>query len=216
MKNMAFYHPKSLEKRLDIWLTCTVYETQQIFKPCVYFYIFFKRFQSEIFDASQQLISAVDFYFVQEDGARFKASLPFKPYLYILPKKDCLQEVSSFLGKKYSGIISSIEPCIKEDLDLVKILKFLFCYVFTIFLFYSQPNHLVGLKQNYLKLSFLTVTDLMKVRKDIMPHARKNIAKTNTAYSDLMANYSESSAAQGEFTGKKISDVMDNIIDIRY
>jgi hypothetical protein len=55
----------------------------------------------------------------------------------------------------------------------------------------------------------------MKVRKEIMPHARKNISKTNTAYSDIMAQYSEASA-QNESTGKKVSDVMDNIIDIRY
>lgn len=48
-----------------------------------------------------------------------------------------------------------------------------------------------------------------------MPHARKNISKTNTAYSDIMAQYSEASA-QNESTGKKVSDVMDNIIDIRY
>lgn len=56
---------------------------------------------------------------MQEDGSRFKASLPFKPYFYILPKKECIQEVSSFLGKKYAGVIASIEQCPKEDLDLV-------------------------------------------------------------------------------------------------
>ena len=55
----------------------------------------------------------------------------------------------------------------------------------------------------------------MKVRKEIMPHARKNISKTNTAYSDIMAQYSEASA-QNESAGKRVSDVMDNIIDIRY
>lgn len=76
-------------------------------------------FQTEIFDASQQLISAVDYFFVQEDGSRFKASLPFKPYFYILPRKECIQEVSSFLCKKYAGIIASVENCAKEDLDLV-------------------------------------------------------------------------------------------------
>ena len=75
--------------------------------------------QSEIFDASQQLISAVDYYFVQEDGSRFKASLAFKPYFYILPRKECIQEVISFLMKKYAGVLSSAEKCVKEDLDLV-------------------------------------------------------------------------------------------------
>lgn len=75
--------------------------------------------QTEIFDASQQLISAVDYYFVQEDGTRFKASLPYKPYFYILPRKECLQDVASFLSKKYAGVISSVETSTKEDLDLV-------------------------------------------------------------------------------------------------
>ncbi|KAI9558619.1 hypothetical protein GHT06_015407 [Daphnia sinensis] len=148
---------------------------------------------TEIFDASQQLISAVDYYFVQEDGSRFKASLPFKPYFYILPRKECIQEVSSFLCKKYAGIIASVEHCAKEDLDL--------------------PNHLVGLKQHFLKLSFLSVTDLMKVRKEIMPHARKNSSRTNTAYSDMMAKC-QNETEQDELN-KKVADTMDNIIDIR-
>lgn len=37
-----------------------------------------------------------------------------------------------------------------------------------------QPNHLVGLKRNYIKLSFKTVEDLLKVRKEISPAVRKN------------------------------------------
>ena len=32
-------------------------------------------------------------------------------------------------------------------------------------LFHTQANHLVGLKQNYIKLSFRTVNDLMKVKR---------------------------------------------------
>ena len=32
-------------------------------------------------------MSAVDFYFVEEDGERFKATLPFQPYFYIATKK---------------------------------------------------------------------------------------------------------------------------------
>lgn len=76
---------------------------------------------------------------MQEDGSRFKASLPFKPYFYILPKKECIQEVSSFLSKKYAGIIASIEQCSKEDLDLVShiilIIFFSFPICLNVFLF---------------------------------------------------------------------------------
>ena len=38
----------------------------------------------------------------------------------------------------------------------------------------SLPNHLIGLKQLYLKLSFLNVHDLMHVKSKIMPRIRKN------------------------------------------
>lgn len=75
--------------------------------------------QTEVLDAAQQLISAVDYFFVQEDGSRFKASLVFRPYFYILPRKECLAEVATFLSKKYAGVVV-VENCIKEDLDLAR------------------------------------------------------------------------------------------------
>lgn len=53
----------------------------------------------------------------------------------------------------------------------------------------------------------------MKVRKDVMPHARKNSARTNSAYDDMMAQC-QSEAAHDE-SAKKVGDTMDNIIDIR-
>ena len=37
-----------------------------------------------------------------------------------------------------------------------------------------QPNHLVGLKRNFLKLSFYSVDALVKVKKEVMPHVRRN------------------------------------------
>lgn len=52
----------------------------------------------------------------------------------------------------------------------------------------------------------------MKVRKEIMPHAKKNSKQTNSAYSDMMAQCS-SETMQDET--KKVGDTMDNIIDIR-
>ena len=60
----------------------------------------------------------------------------------------------------------------------------------------------------------MSVTDLMKVRKDIMPHAKKNSTRTNSAYTDMMAQC-QSEATEEEAT-KKVMDTMDNIIDIRY
>ncbi len=76
-------------------------------------------FQADILDEDKRLISAVDYYFIQEDGDRFKVSLPFKPYFYVATKKDCEREVASFLTKKYAGKIATVETVAKEDLDLV-------------------------------------------------------------------------------------------------
>lgn len=62
----------------------------------------------------------MDYYFIEEDATRFKVSLPFSPYFYILCRKDTFEEVSTFLSKKYTGILTKIETVYKEDLDLVR------------------------------------------------------------------------------------------------
>lgn len=54
----------------------------------------------------------------------------------------------------------------------------------------------------------------MKVRKDIMPHVRKNSSKNHSTYTEMMAQY-HMDGAQGESSSKKLVDTMDNIIDIR-
>lgn len=69
----------------------------------------------------KQLVSGVDYYFIEEDFSRFKVSLPYYPYFYVLCRKDTIQEVSTYLFKKYSGFILKIEIVTKEDLDLVKL-----------------------------------------------------------------------------------------------
>lgn len=52
-----------------------------------------------------------------------------------------------------------------------------------------QPNHLVGLKRNYIKLSFNTVDDLVKVRKEISPAVRKNRERdqANDVYTSMLS-----------------------------
>lgn len=80
---------------------------------------------------------------------------------------------------------------------------------------FFQPNHLIGIKQRYLKLSFLTVNDLMKVRPQIMSAVKKNREreKGNTYYSELL---SKALATNSTGVTPKFTDHMDNIIDIRY
>lgn len=48
-----------------------------------------------------------------------QATLPFRPYFYVATKKDCEKEVVSFLSRKFSGKLASVETVQKEDLDLV-------------------------------------------------------------------------------------------------
>lgn len=62
---------------------------------------------------------------MEEDGTRFKVSYPFMPYFYVLTKRELIQEVTQFLGKKFSGTIGKIETVTKEDLDLVSNISFI-------------------------------------------------------------------------------------------
>merc|ERR1711976_565321 len=74
---------------------------------------------TEVVDEDKRLLAAVDFYFIQEDGKRFKVFMPILPYFYIKCRSDDLiQETSAYLSKKYGGLIRSIENIHKEDLDL--------------------------------------------------------------------------------------------------
>ena len=148
---------------------------------------------TEVVDEDKRLLAAVDFYFIQEDGKRFKVFMPILPYFYIKCRSDDLiQETSAYLSKKYGGLIRSIENIHKEDLDLA--------------------NHLVGIKQRYIKLSFLNMTDLQKVRKDLLAAVRKNKErmKNASAYQELIQEQ-----LAGESGAITKSNPMENIADIR-
>jgi hypothetical protein len=41
---------------------------------------------TEVVDQDKRLLGAVDYYFIQEDGKRFKVFVPFLPYFYIKVK----------------------------------------------------------------------------------------------------------------------------------
>ncbi|XP_024876270.1 DNA polymerase epsilon catalytic subunit A [Temnothorax curvispinosus] len=149
---------------------------------------------TEIVEDDKRLLSGVDYYFIEEDATRFKVSLPFSPYFYVLCRKDTFEEVSTFLSKKYMGILTKIETVYKEDLDL--------------------PNHLIGLRQKYLKLSFANTVDLIKVKRDIMRVVRvnKEREKSNTYYTDMLATTLQPNEQD---SGRQTLDHMDNILDIR-
>ena len=156
---------------------------------------------TEVLDDDKRLVAAVDYYFVQEDGSRFKVAVPYSPYLYVSVRKEFMQETSAFISKKFSSYITAMQQVSKEDLDL--------------------PNHLVGLKQVYLKLSFLNTTDMQKVRKDILAAVRRNRerSKTSTAYTEMLAEAMEAARSGGDEKGAASSaaksNPMDNLVDIR-
>ncbi|XP_047418330.1 DNA polymerase epsilon catalytic subunit A isoform X1 [Sciurus carolinensis] len=154
---------------------------------------------TEVLDEDRRLVSAVDYYFIQDDGSRFKVALPYKPYFYVATRKGCEREVSSFLSKKFQGKIAKVETVPKEDLDL--------------------PNHLVGLKRNYIKLSFHTVEDLVKVRKEISPAVKKNREqdRVSDAYTTMLSSVLQGGSVitDEEETSKKVADQLDNIVDMR-
>ncbi|XP_049878007.1 DNA polymerase epsilon catalytic subunit 1 [Pectinophora gossypiella] len=150
---------------------------------------------AEVLDEDKRLVAAVDYYFIEMDGSRFKVSLTFQPYFLIMARKECEQEVIQYLSKKFAGSVHKIDVIEKEDLDLL--------------------NHLSGLKQRYIKLSFMSQNDMMKVRREILTAVNKNKEreKKDAIYADLLTNALTSAAAIEH--AKKTTDHMENILDIR-
>ncbi|KAI9179806.1 DNA polymerase epsilon catalytic subunit [Blastocladiella emersonii ATCC 22665] len=97
--------------------------------------------------------SAVDYYFIEDDGSTFKSTVIYSPYFLLMCKPGTEADVEEFLKRKYERMIELISWCEKEDLDM--------------------PNHLLGLKRTVLKLSFRNVQDLLRVRKDMLAAVKK-------------------------------------------
>jgi len=151
-------------------------------------------FQPTVFrdPESNQCKSAVDYYFLKEDGSRFKVCLPYKPYFFLRVQNGTEAECEQYLRRKFERKLTLVEQVEKEDLDL--------------------KNHLIGLQQIYLKLSFLNVQDLMDVRSKINPIVNKNKVKVKTAYETFQdAQMDESSG----MPSKTIQDVDDFFLDLR-
>eukprot|EP01134_Creolimax_fragrantissima_P001067 CFRG1067T1 len=118
-----------------------------------------------VFDeGSNKALSALDMYFIRENGSRFKSTMTYSPYFYVAVVDGMEREVETWLKKKFSTI-KQIHIVQKEDLDL--------------------DNHLIGITRSLLKIDFLHTQDLMKVRRSIMPAIKKNQeeAKTKSIYS---------------------------------
>ena len=103
--------------------------------------------------------AGVDFYFLEEDGGTFKATVQYDPYFLIAVKRGREPEVEEWCRRKFEGMVKSVNRLEKEDLQM--------------------PNHLLGYRRTFLQLTFANVGDLLGVRKTIMPIAEKNKKSMN-------------------------------------
>lgn len=145
--------------------------------------------------------AAVDFYFIGDDGETFKASVEYDPYFLIATKKGREAEVEEWVRRGHEGLVKNVERVEKEDLKM--------------------PNHLLGYRRTFLKLTFANVNDLLAVRRGIIPIAEKNKSKISA-----MDTYAEVASANAGFDmfadelesdGRPttIADASDFIVDIR-
>lgn len=111
--------------------------------------------------------AGVDYYFLQEDGGTFKATVGYDPYFLIAARKGKEAEVEEWCRRKFEGLVKCVKRIQKEDLQM--------------------PNHLLGYRRIFLQLSFENVNDLLAVRKVVMPIAENNKKNTNVmdAYAEV-------------------------------
>lgn len=103
--------------------------------------------------------AGVDYYFLEDDGGSFKATLEYDPYFLIAVRRGHEAEVEEWCCKSFEGLLKGVKRIEKEDLQM--------------------PNHLLGYRRTFLQLVFANVGDLLGVRKVIMPIAEKNRKNMN-------------------------------------
>lgn len=138
---------------------------------------------TSILDEDERSLSAIDYYFIEEDGSTFKCTITNEPYFYIGVKRGMEQQVEQFLIKQYTTKISRTLLMEKEDLEMVcednkKNLHYAHIANSSSVLFFTQLNHLSGLKAKFIRVSFPNVQDLLHVRKFILDLVEKNSKKT--------------------------------------
>lgn len=109
--------------------------------------------------------AGVDYYFLEDDGGSFKATVEYVPYFLIAVRKGREAEVEEWCRRKFEGLVKGLKRIEKEDLQM--------------------PNHLLGYRRIFLQLSFENIGDLLGVRKVLMPIAENN--KKNMTAMDTYA-----------------------------
>eukprot|EP00899_Mesostigma_viride_P020528 jgi/Mesvir1/28477/Mv15897-RA.2 len=142
-------------------------------------------------EETQRTMSALNCYFMCQDGSTFRAQVVYPPYFYVRTKPGTELEVEAFLRRKFEGSLREIEHVEKEDLDL--------------------KNHLSGLRRPLLKLSFASVQELMDVKRELLPVVERNARKRSSqaAYAGLGQGSASNAGAV------RMDDFLDHIEDMR-
>lgn len=99
--------------------------------------------------------SCVDFYFIDDEGGYFKTTIKYDPYFLLKCSPGSETAVEEFLRKDLElFLLKDVHYIEKEDLNL--------------------PNHLTGIRQPLLKLSFWNVQDLLGARKKLYSYVEQN------------------------------------------
>lgn len=69
---------------------------------------------------SNRTLSAVNCYFICQDGSMFRAAYPYAPYFYVQVRGGLELEVDAYLRRKFEGMLRETNADVfMEDLDLV-------------------------------------------------------------------------------------------------
>lgn len=111
--------------------------------------------------------AGVDFYFLEETGGTFKATVEYDPYFLIATRRGHEAEVEEWCRRMFEDQVKNVVQLEKEDLQM--------------------PNHLLGNRRSFLRLSFPNVNSLLAVRRTLLPIAEKN--KKNVHAMDTYAEF---------------------------
>ncbi|EPS44616.1 hypothetical protein H072_1405 [Dactylellina haptotyla CBS 200.50] len=144
--------------------------------------------------------AGVDFYFIDDEGGSFKATVLYDPYIVIACKVGFEIEVEEWIRRKFEGLVKNVSRTTREDLQM--------------------PNHLLGYRRTFIKLEFHNVPDLLSVRKVLMPIAEDNKKQVDAI--DTYADVANSRVGFDPFDDPSeiqrptaVVDASDFIIDIR-
>ena len=119
---------------------------------------------------TQENLSALELYFLKDDGTTFKGYFVYKPYFYCIVKPGFMKPVRAMFERRFEDAIAKVEQVTKVDLDVPNHL-------------YVSPETDENAKQtagqDCLKLSFHNVNDLMVVRREVLNAVKKYNARVN-------------------------------------